>query len=157
MPKGGVDPSQKVAFHYLIYGNSVKNQNFGFCKGDFVRLDENQAHAAGVRNSRKRILEGRLARRIEELLRECADVNRWKIEELNIQKDHVHMVLQFRPDVALSKMVQLFKGKSSKIIRQEFSELKEVYWGNSFWADGFFAETVGKVDLEVIKAYVRNQ
>ena len=114
-------------------------------------------HIVWLPKYRKRILEGRLAKRIEELLRECADVNRWKIEELNVQKDHIHMVLQFRPDMALSKMIQLFKGKSSRIIRQEFPDLKEVYWGDSFWADGFFAETVGKVDLEVIKAYVRNQ
>ena len=114
-------------------------------------------HIVWLPKYRKRILDGRLAQRIEELLRECADMNRWNIEELNVQKDHVHMVLQFRPDVALSKVVQLFKGKSSKIIRHEFPDLKEIYWGDSFWADGFFAETVGKVDLEVIKAYVRNQ
>ena len=114
-------------------------------------------HIVWLPKYRKRILKGALAKRIEELLRECADVNRWDIEELNVQSDHVHMVLQFRPDIALSKVVQLFKGKSSRIIRQEFPELKEVYWGDSFWADGFFAETVGKVDLEVIKKYVRDQ
>ncbi len=78
---------------------------------------------------RKRVLKGVLAKRIEELLRECADVNRWNIEELNIQPDHVHMVLQFRPNIAVSKVVQLFKGKSIKIIRQEFPGLEEVYRG----------------------------
>ncbi len=115
-------------------------------------------HIVWLPKYRKRILEGALAARIEELLRECADANRWNIEELNIQPDHVHMILQFRPDMAISKVVQLFKGGSSKIIRQEFRWLlKEVYWGNSFWADGFFAETVGKVDLEIIKKYVRDQ
>ena len=114
-------------------------------------------HVVWLPKYRKRILKGPLAKRIEELLRECADVNRWHIEELNIQTDHVHMVLQYRPDLALSKIVQLFKGKSSRIIRKEFPELEEVYWGDSFWADGFFAEAVGKVDFEVIKQYVKNQ
>ena len=114
-------------------------------------------HIVWLPKYRKRILSGILAKRIEELLRECADVNRWQIEELNIQTDHVHMVLQFRPDIAISKVVQLFKGKSSRIIRKEFPDLKEVYWGDSFWADGFFAETVGKVNVEKIKEYIKNQ
>ncbi len=94
-------------------------------------------HTVWLPKYRKRVLKGVLAKRIEELLRECADVNRWNIEELNIQPDHVHMALQFRPEIAVGKVVQLFKGKSSKIIRQEFPGLEEVYWGDSFWADGF--------------------
>ncbi len=114
-------------------------------------------HIVWIPKYRRRVLKSILAKRIEELLRECADVNRWKIEELNIQVDHVHIVLQFRPDVALSKLVQQFKGKSSRILRQEFPELKEFHWGNSFWGDGFFAETVGKCDLQTIKKYVKNQ
>ncbi len=114
-------------------------------------------HIVWVPKYRKRILKGALAKRLRELLLECSEVNRWRIEELNIQPDHVHMVLQFKPDVALSKIIQLFKGKSSLIIRKEFPELKEFYWGSSFWGDGFFAETVGDCNVETIKRYVRNQ
>ena len=114
-------------------------------------------HIVWIPKYRKRILRELLAKRVEELIRECADINRWHVEELNIQPDHVHLVLQFRPDMAVSKMVQLFKGKSSKIIRKEFPGLKEFYWGDSFWGDGFFAETVGNCDLETIKNYVKNQ
>ena len=114
-------------------------------------------HVVWIPKYRKRILKGALAKRIEALLLECADVHRWNIEELNVQPDHVHMVLQFRPDTSLSKIVQLFKGKSSKIIRREFPELSEFYWGDSFWGDGFFAETVGSCSLEIIKEYVKNQ
>ena len=114
-------------------------------------------HIVWIPKYRHRVLKDEIADRVRELLQECADVNRWEIEELNIQLDHVHMVVRFKPNVSVSRMVQLFKGKSSKMIRSEFPDLKEFYWGSSFWGDGFFAETVGKVDLEVIKAYVRNQ
>ena len=114
-------------------------------------------HVVWLPKYRKRILKDELAKRLEELIRECVDVNRWGVEELNIQLDHVHVVLQFRPDIALSKMVQLIKGKSSRVLRQEYPGLAEVYWGDSFWADGFFAETVGNCSLEVIKNYVKNQ
>ena len=75
--------------------------------------------------------------------------------ELNIQPDHVHILIQMKPDVSVSKMVQLFKGGSSKVIRLEFPELVEFLWGDSFWADGYFAETSGKVDLKVIKIILK--
>jgi putative transposase len=91
------------------------------------------------------------------LLEICAEANGWKIEELNIQPDHVHIIVQFVPSISVSKMVQFFKGKSSRALRQEMPELEEFYWGDSFWADGYFAETVGVCNLETIKNYVKNQ
>lgn len=103
------------------------------------------------------VLKGELAKRVHELLQECADAHRWKIEEINVQQDHVHLLVQFRPDVSVSKMVQFFKGKSSKIIREEFPGLAEFYWGSSFWADGFFAETSGQCSEEIIREYIKNQ
>lgn len=116
-------------------------------------------HIVWIPKYRKRVLEGELAKRLQALLTECADVNRWHIDELNIQRDHVHMLVQLRPDMSVSKAVQLFKGKSSYIIRKEFPHLAEFYWGKaeSFWADGFFVETVGQVNEAVIKEYIRNQ
>ena len=114
-------------------------------------------HLVWIPKYRKRILKGKLASRVDELLRLCADANGWKTLELNVQPDHVHMVVQFVPTIAVSKMVQLLKGKSSRVIREEFPELEEVYWGDSFWADGYFAETFGNCDINVILDYVRNQ
>jgi len=114
-------------------------------------------HLVWIPKYRKRILKGELSKRIKELLQLCAEVNGWDIYEINVQPDHVHLVVQFIPKISVSKMVQLFKGRSSRVLRKEFSELEEFYWGDSFWGDGFFAETVGHCNLEVIKKYVRNQ
>jgi putative transposase len=114
-------------------------------------------HLVWIPKYRKRVLRGAIADRIKELLLQCAEVNRWEIHELNIQLDHVHMIVQIRTEAGIAKGVQLFKGGSSKKIREEFPELEEFLWGDSFWADGYFAETVGKVDEEVIREYVKNQ
>jgi putative transposase len=114
-------------------------------------------HLVWIPKYRKRLLHGKVAERLKELLQECADMHRWQIEELNIQKDHVHILVQMRPEVSVSKMVQLFKGSSSKTIREEFPELKEFLWGKSFWADGYFAETSGQVSEARIREYIRNQ
>ncbi|QQR48839.1 IS200/IS605 family transposase [bacterium] len=82
-------------------------------------------HLVWIPKYRKRILKGAIAKRIEELFRQCAEVNRWEIHELNIQSDHVHMLIQIKPSISVSMVVQLFKGGSSKIMREEFAELEE--------------------------------
>ena len=114
-------------------------------------------HLVWIPKYRKRVLRGKIAIRIEELLRQCAEINGWRIDEINIQPDHVHMLVQIKPNVSISKAVQLFKGGSSKVIRAEFPELEEFLWGDSFWGDGYFAETAGKIDLAIIKKYIQDQ
>jgi putative transposase len=114
-------------------------------------------HLVWIPKYRKRVLKGKVADRIKDLLYECADMNRWKIEELSIQLDHVHMLIQMNPNVSVSRMVQLFKGMTSKVVREEFPELKEFLWGKNFWSDGYFAETSGQVNEDRIREYIQNQ
>ena len=114
-------------------------------------------HIVWIPKYRKRILKGELAKRLEELFYQCAEVNGWQIEELNIQEDHVHMMIQLKPSMSVSKVIQLFKGGSSKKVREEFPELEEFLWGNSFWADGYFVESSGKKNEQAIREYIRNQ
>ena len=114
-------------------------------------------HLVWLPKYRKRILKGKLAERLKELFFECCDMNGWVINELNIQVDHIHMILQLKQTISVSQAVQRLKGGSSKVIRSEFPDLKEFLWGKSFWAEGYFVETVGRITEETIKKYVRNQ
>jgi len=114
-------------------------------------------HLVWIPKYRKRILQGALAERLKELFLQCAEVNNWRIDELNIQPDHVHMIVQLNPSISVSKAVQFFKGGSSRRVRLEFPKLEEFLWGDSFWGDGYFAETVGQCSEEMIKNYVKNQ
>jgi putative transposase len=114
-------------------------------------------HIVWIPKYRKRVLKGALAERIKELLNQCAEVNRWEVHELNVQVDHIHAIVQLDTKTCVARAVQLFKGGSSKKIREEFPELEEFLWGDSLWSDGYFAETVGRCDEEVIRNYVRNQ
>jgi len=74
---------------------------------------------------------------------------------MSIQEDHIHLVVQIPPQYSVSEVVQIFKGGTSRVLRKEYPELEEFLWGDSFWADGYFAETVGQVDEEVVKKYIR--
>ena len=67
------------------------------------------------------------------------------------------MLLQSRTSERVSDIVQIFKGGSSRVIRQEHPELEEFLWGDSFWSDGYFAESVGRVNEQTIREYIKNQ
>ena len=114
-------------------------------------------HLVWIPKYRKRVLLGPLERRLYELLRECAEVNNWTIIELNVQRDHVHLLIQLPPKEAVSHAMQIMKGGTSKKIREEFPELEEFLWGDSLWAEGYFAESVGQVTEARIRAYIQNQ
>lgn len=114
-------------------------------------------HLVWIPKYRKRLLKGPIAARLKELFEQCAEVHNWEIQELNIQVDHVHMLLQIAPKTSVSQAVQYLKGGSSRVIRAEFPELEEFLWGTSFWADGFFAESIGMMSEARIRAYIKNQ
>jgi putative transposase len=106
---------------------------------------------------RKRILIGKIAARLKQLLHQGCSVNRWILSEISVNEDHVHILVQISPRESVAEVVKILKGGTSKIIRSEFPELEEFLWGDSLWADGYFAETVGKVDEEVIRKYIKDQ
>ena len=111
-------------------------------------------HLVWIPKYRKRVLRGKVAARTKELLYQCCEVNRWWIHKIAIGTNHVHINIQINPTDSIASVAQKLKGGSSKIIREEFPELEEFIWGDSFWADGYFAESIGKVDETIINAYI---
>ena len=114
-------------------------------------------HLIWVTKYRYKVLEGKIAQRLRELIRQGCEARGMTIIQGSISKDHVHMLLSCPPDLAPSKIVQYIKGRSSKLIQDEFPELKKRYWGQHLWARGYFCATVGSVDAETIRLYVENQ
>ena len=106
---------------------------------------------------RRRVLLGKVAIRLKELFQQACQINDWNIHELSIQRDHVHLLIQINPRESIAKVVQILKGGSSRIIRLEFPELEEFLWGDSFWADGCFAESIGSKNEQVMRTYIQNQ
>jgi putative transposase len=116
-----------------------------------------RVHLVWVPKYRRRVLEGPVAARLEALVRQAADVNRWQVHELAVQPDHVHLLLQIRPPESVASVAQRLKGGTSRVLRAEFPDLEEFLRGESFWADGYFAENVGQVEEAVVSRYIREQ
>ena len=114
-------------------------------------------HLVWVPKYRKRLLQGALAQRLHDLLQEACQMNRWQMHEINIQSDHVHLLLQLSPTDSLPNVIQVLKGGTSRVLRSEFPEMQEFLWGKNFWAVGYFAETVGQVEEVALRRYIQNQ
>lgn len=75
----------------------------------------------------------------------------------SVGSDHVHLLLSCPPTLAPSKIVQYLKGRSSRLLQEQFPELKKRYWGQDLWGRGYFCATVGSVTEETIRRYIENQ
>ena len=112
-------------------------------------------HLVWIPKYRKRVLQGKVAVRLRHFLYEACKVNRWWIEEVKISPDHVHVLIQVQTTETVAQVVQALKGGTSYLLRKEFPELEEFIWGDHFWADGSFAETVGAQSFSAVKRYIK--
>ena len=114
-------------------------------------------HFVWITKYRYKVLEGAIAYRLRELLRQGCEAKGIEIIRGSISKDHVHMLLSCPTNLSPSQIMQYLKGRSSHLIQDEFPTLKKRYWGQHMWARGYFCGTVGNVDEETIKHYVETQ
>ena len=113
-------------------------------------------HIVWITKYRYPVLVGDIGTRVRDLVRQiCADEHT-EIIRGTVAKDHVHIYVSVPPYVSISTLVQRIKGKTSRKIQMEFPELKKRYWGNHFWAIGYFVRTTGNVTDEMIKDYIDN-
>ena len=113
-----------------------------------------QYHIVWVPKFRYRVLEGKIA---ANCIRAFSEQQHAEIVELNVQADHVHLLVLVPPKVSISSYVGTIKGRTAIRVLNKFKQLKKKpYWGNHLWARGYCVDTVG-VDAEMIRKYVKYQ
>jgi len=114
-------------------------------------------HIVWVPKYRFRVLSGAIKELLNHDIRMLCEWKDSVVEELNVQLDHVHLVVSVPPKVSISTLMGTLKGKLAIKLFKSYPALKEKpYWGNHFWARGYFVSTVG-IDEDVIKRYVKYQ
>ncbi len=103
---------------------------------------------------RRKVLQGKVAERLEQLIHEVADENNWEVLELAIQPDHVHLFLRANPYTLPTDIARLIKGRSSHVLREDFPFLKKM---PSLWTRSTFYSTAGNVSAETIQHYIERQ
>ena len=106
---------------------------------------------------RYHVLRGDVAERSRELIRQICAAREVTIIRGAISPDHIHMLVAAPPQVSSSKLVQFIKGRSSRLLQQEFPALRKRYWGQHLWAREYCCASVGAVDDATIRDYIENQ
>ena len=116
------------------------------------------AHLVFVTKYRHEVFTGDHLTRMEQIMRDvCADFET-ELAEFNGGNNHVHLLVNFPPKVALSKLVNSLKGVSSRRMRQEFPELARHYYrANKLWSGSYFAGSVGGAPISVLRQYIEQQ
>lgn len=104
---------------------------------------------------RYRILEGKAEVFVRNnIYRLCGQKDQVTIEEVNIQSDHVHLILSIPPKYSVSELMGFLKGKLALKLFQEQKELAKQYWGKHLWSRGYCVSTIG-LNEEQIRKYVK--
>ena len=113
-----------------------------------------QYHFVWVTKYRCHVLEGEVKLRVREIIRQICQQHDLLIEQGHISKDHVHILVSAPTHMSASQIMQKIKGRSSRMLQQEFPHLKKRYWGQHIWARGYFCTTVGQVTDQMIRDYI---
>jgi putative transposase len=113
-------------------------------------------HVVWVPKYRRKIIYGKLRKEIGIILRKLCEYKGIRIIEARACLDHIHMCLEIPPKYAISQIIGYLKGKSTMMIFEKFSNLKRNFKGNSFWARGYYINTVG-LDEAKVREYIKNQ
>jgi REP-associated tyrosine transposase len=116
-----------------------------------------QYHIIWVPKYRFRILTGKVGQDVGNCIRTFSAQLNAEIVELNVQIDHVHLLVLIPPKVSISKFMGVIKGRTAIKVLSKHHKLKQKpYWGNHFWARGYCVDTVG-LDTEMVRKYVKYQ
>jgi len=112
-------------------------------------------HVVWCPKYRRKVIGGRMEQRLKEVIAEViAERGAWLIE-LETMPDPVHLLVEVDPQLGVHKLVKAIKGRSSRLLREEFPWLKSRL--PSLWTNSYFVATVGGAPLSVIKRYVETQ
>jgi putative transposase len=104
---------------------------------------------------RRRVIGGRMEERLQQLTREVCDEKGAWIVALETMPDHVHLLVEFDPRYGVHRLVKAIKGRTSRVLRDEFPCLKSKL--PTLWTNPYFVATTGGAPLSAVKKYVEQQ
>jgi putative transposase len=112
-------------------------------------------HVVWCPKYRRKVLEEEIAVRLSQIIHEVCSLHEAEVLSLEVLPDHVHLLVECDPQFGIHRLVRLIKGRSSRLLRQEFPVLTRKL--PTLWTNSYFVSTVGGAPLAVIKQYIENQ
>lgn len=112
-------------------------------------------HVVWCPKYRRKVIVGNIETRLKELVKQICTDNQIDLIEMESMPDHLHLLIEVDPQFGIHKAVKTIKGKTSRILRQEFPELTTKL--PTLWTNSYFVSTVGGAPLDMIKQYIESQ
>ena len=112
-------------------------------------------HVVWCPKYRRPVIEGAVDARLKQIIRDVCAERECHIIELETMPDRVHLLVECDPRYGIHRLVKQVKGRSSRLLREEFPSLKRRL--PTLWTNSYFVATVGGAPLEIVKQYVENQ
>lgn len=116
-----------------------------------------QYHIVWCTKYRKPVLTGNIEASFKTLIHQLADEQAIHIAAMETMPDHVHLLIETKPQCRISDAVKIFKGTSAWHLFREYPELKRRLWGGHLWNPSYFAATVSDKTAEQVSAYIEGQ
>lgn len=116
-----------------------------------------QYHIVFCTKYRKPVLVGEIKEDLLDILHNIADKTTWSIEEVNTDKDHIHLLINATPQDIIPNIIKTLKGPASRELYKKHPELKDQLWGGHLWSPSYFIATTNDNTAEQIRAYIQRQ
>lgn len=114
-------------------------------------------HLVFVAKYRRRVFDGDAINRLRIIFANtCTDFGAQLIE-MDGEDDHVHLLVEYPPKVAVSGLVNSLKGVSSRLLRKERPDIQKYYWKGILWSPSYFASSCGGAPISVVRQYIEQQ
>lgn len=113
-------------------------------------------HIVWVTKYRYHVLKGDVQHRCRDLIIQICNAENVNILKGVVSKDHVHIHVEYPPSLSVSDMVKRIKGRTSRLLQQEFPSLGKKYWGRHFWAVGYGAWSTGNITDDMVQEYLEH-
>lgn len=120
------------------------------------RVSNLSCHIVWVTKYRYAVLTGDVQKRCRDILVQVCNSEDVHILKGVVSKDHIHMHVEYPPSISVSDLVKRLKGRSSRLLQEEFPALRKRYWGRHFWAIGYGAWSTGVITDEMVQEYLEH-
>ena len=114
-------------------------------------------HLVFVTKYRKHLFTQKTRLALKEIFRAVCTQFEAELVEFDGESDHVHLLVNYPPKIAFSKLVNALKGVSSPLLRKAHPEIASKYWKGVLWSPSYFAASCGGALISIIKQYIENQ
>ena len=117
-----------------------------------------QYHIVWCVKYRHKIITPKIEKSLMEILNKISSYNEFTILEINTDLDHIHLLIDCKPQHYIPNIIKALKGVSARLLMLEYgTELKKKLWGGHLWNPSYFIATVSENTEEQIRNYIKNQ